>query len=861
MYLKHCALFIFFLLLTANTVAQTDSVLRSGVVTAIGTDSAKPRNAIPAPQPYVINGKVEDANTSEGLPFAIIYFIGTGVGVTSDQDGNFRFVLDSLPNDSLRIEAMGYKPIIKKLINSKVTYNYILELERANNLLTEFVVKASQEDPAVTLFKKVVRNKFRNDPDRLDNYCYEAYNRLEADLQRLTRSQFEKIPLLKNYAFVFDNLDTLSEEKPYLPLYLTETISDYYFTRKPKRQKEFIKASMVKGVNNESIVKYLGTLYQNINIFKNFIPVFDKRFVSPLSSDGLFYYRYKIKDTQVIDGHRMILMQFAPKRGVESCFIGDFWVVDTVYAIHRISMDVSKLANINWVDRISMFQEFGLIDTNWLCTKDKFVATFSIYDSKKLPGFIGRKTTTYHKIRINQDTVVQVVSDRQYKEDIIKTDSARLKDDTWWTDNRPDSLTKNEKRIYKMVDTINNMPITRVYKNAITFISTGVKDIGWLQLGPYYYLYSRNPVEGNRFRLTLGTSRRLKDQHFTGFVAYGTQDKEWKYGATGLWVMNRKPWTTLYAYYAHDVNQSTNYYDQVGSDNIFSAVFRKAGVPWKLAFANDARIQFFREYFNGFSFKLLAQKRVFTPYRPLPSTSIFRDEYNAPTNSVRSTEGGIELRFAPKEKYLDGNYYRIRLANKYPVLKMEYTAGLKGVLGSAYNYHKLRFSVSERISIPPIGHLYYNVFAGKYFGKLPYPLLEIHPGNEFYYYNMYSFQMMNNYEFLSDEYMGFNIEHNLGGGIFNRMPLIRKLKFRQFWTAKGVWGSLSPQNQHLNLNAGHSYPFRTLKGDPYLEIGTGVSNIFKVFRIDFVWRVTPQPEANEKLSRHFGIFGSAAFEF
>jgi hypothetical protein len=325
--------------------------------------------------------------------------------------------------------------------------------------------------------------------------------------------------------------------------------------------------------------------------------------------------------------------------------------------------------------------------------------------------------------------------------------------------------------------------------------------------------------------------------------------------------MNRKPWTTLYAYYVHDINQSTNYYDQVGSDNIFSTVFRKAGVPWKLAFADDIRIQFYKEYFNNFSFKVIAQKRQFTPYKPLPSANIFFDASNQPSSSVNSTEVGLELRYAPKEHYIDGLYYRVRLANKWPVFKLEYTAGLKGVLNSGYSYQKLRFSISESINIPPLGHLYYNVFAGKYFGKLPYPLLEIHPGNEFYYYNMYAFQMMNNYEFLSDNYVGFNIEHNIGGGVFNRMPLIKKLKWRQFWTAKGVLGSLSDDNISLNFNNKHSFPFRTLKGSPYLELGTGVSNIFRVFRIDFVWRVTPTAQVGEDLAKYFGIFGSAKFEF
>lgn len=525
-----------------------------------------------------------------------------------------------------------------------------------------------------------------------------------------------------------------------------------------------------------------------------------------------------------------------------------------------MSMDVSKLANINWVDRISLYQEFAPVnDTDWFCIKDKFVANFTAYNSNKLPGFIGRKTTTYHNIVINDTSVSNVLDDPRWKEEVIRSDSAKFKSDDWWAKNRPDTLTKNEKGINKMVDTINSMPITTVYKNTITFLASGVKDFGPIQLGPYFYIYSHNPVEGNRFRLSIGTPRKLKDAHVTAFLAYGDNDNRFKYGGTGLWLLSRHPRMYLYGYYVHDIDQATNYYDQLGSDNIFSSLFRKAGVPWKLAFSDDQRFEFYKEYFSGFSHKLILQHRQFTPYAPLPSVGIFNDNNGNPSNSTTSSEVGLELRYAYKEKYIEGQYLRVNIGSKYPVIDLEVDAGIKDILNSGYQYQKARLSITEDINIPPLGHLYYNVFAGKYFGTLPYPLLEIHPGNEYLYYNQYAFEMMNNYEFLSDQYAGFNIEHNIGGGIFNHIPGLKKLRFRQFWTAKGAVGSLSNANEQLNLNKG--YPFRTLQGNPYLELGTGVSNIFQIFRIDFDWRVTPAPLPGENKAKYFGIFGSVKFQF
>jgi len=246
------------------------------------------------------------------------------------------------------------------------------------------------------------------------------------------------------------------------------------------------------------------------------------------------------------------------------------------------------------------------------------------------------------------------------------------------------------------------------------------------------------------------------------------------------------------------------------------------------------------------------QNREFSPFAPLPNTN-FVDASGKPTDKVVSSEVGLRLRFAYKEKFLEGKFLRVSLGSKYPIVEFRAADGIKDVINSAYNYQRVRLTVSNTLKIAPLGTLHYNVYSGKYFGTLPYPLLEIHPGNEYLIYNPYAFEMMNKYEFISDEYAGINLEHNIGGGVFNYIPALKKIKLRQFWTFKGVIGSLSPANQALNIIPG-GYPFRTLQGNPYIELGTGISNILEVFRIDFVWRVTPAPLPTEDKARYFGIF-------
>ncbi|HXS36879.1 MAG TPA: DUF5686 family protein, partial [Flavipsychrobacter sp.] len=805
-----------------NTTSPKDSVV-SDTSKHIVIDTGKVQSSAATTNGYVINGRVEDNHTGEGIPFATVLLVHSSVGTVADLNGNFT-LKSSVFKDTLRVQAIGYARYDYILKKDKHEYNLIAELGRATKSLNEFVLHAG-EDPAILLVKHIISRKPYNNPDKTENYKYESYNKLELDVDRLPKSQFMKIPILKKYGFIYNNFDSTTDKEPFLPIYMTETLSEYYFRKHPKKQREFIKGSYVKGIKNQSITKYLGSLYQNVNIYKNFIPVFDLRFVSPISNEALLYYKYKIKDTEQAYGHNIILVEFEPRRDAERCFSGDFWVVDSMYAIQRMNMEVPKVANIDWVKRVNLYQEFAPVnDTLWFCIKDKFVASFSAYDAN-IFGVIGRKTTTYHNIIVNDTSVTRVLDDKQWKEDVIVSDSAREKDDEWWASHRPDSLNRDEKGIYKMIDTIDEMPVTKAIKKTVKFLASGVIDVGPIQLGPYYYLYSYNTIEGNRFRISLGTPYKLKDMHFSGYLAYGDKDQAFKYGLTGLWLLNRKPRSYVYASYIHDIDHSTNYYDQaISADNIFSSLFRKPGIPYKLAFADESRFEYFKEYYSGFSHKLTVIHRDFTPFAPLPVTGIFTDDNGQPSNSVINTELNLKLRFAYKEKFYEGQYLRVSLGSRYPIAELELGVGLKSILNSGYDYQKIRFSVSNTVKIPPAGSLYYNIFAGKYLNtnSLPYPLLEIHPGNEYLYYNMYAFEMMNEYEFVSDQYLGINLEHDIGGGVFNYIPGLKRLKLRQFWTAKAIIGSLSDANELLNFNKG--YPFRSLQGNPYVELGTGVSN-------------------------------------
>lgn len=872
MKLNQTGLILFLFLIFTNQgelCAQVTDSLRLSTDTSATTktDSTSLQPSTANSSTYEITGIVKNKNNGETVSFATVFFAKSEIGTPADLDGNFVLNYAIQPSDTLTVQALGYKEYKVFLDRTKKKQNLVIELKPSTNQLKEVVIFAG-EDPAITLLKKIIRRKPFNDPGRFENYSYESYNKVEIDILRLSKQDFENLPIpyIKKFSFIYNNLDTSGSE-PYLPFYLTETISDYYYQSNPKKTKEYIKASQIKGINNQnvtgSMTKYLGNMYLVINPYDNYVQFFNKQYVSPLNNAGPTFYKYKILDTENIDGYKVISVRFKPLRPGENCFEGVFKVVDSVFALQHISADVPKEANINWIKNASFYKEYAPTDdTVWFCSKENMTAeVLGTGDLMKLPAMIARRTNSYRKITYNDNRIPRIIQSKKFKQDIVIADTALDTSDEFWAEARHDTLNKNETAIYSMFDTLEVNPTFIKFKKLMRALLTGTIRKGPLEFGPYWSLYNNNLIEGNRFQFGIGTTPKFsKNIYLSGYIAYGLKDKEWKYKFEALWLLHKKfPREFINISYVHDLDKTVNYYDRVTFDNVFNVAIRKKGIPSKFVFADDIRIEHYREYFSGFSHQLTLLRKVYDPYAPLPDVSIFTDKDGASVNTVTQTEVNLKLRYAYKERFLESNYYRVSLGSKYPIVDLRLAIGIKGVLDGAYNYKKVRLSVSDNVKIAPFGSLYFNVFAGKYFGTIPYTLLELHPGNENYYYNKYGFNMMNLYEFVSDQYVGMNIEHSLGGGLFHYIPLIKKLKFRQFWTAKGVIGSLSNDNKALNMNKG--FGFKTLESTPYIELGTGVENILKLLRVDFIWRVSPKALPTEPKQKYFGIFGSVKLNF
>ncbi len=792
-------------------------------------------------QNYTISGKVFDAESKEPLPFVPVLIKGTTVGATTDFDGNYSITTSKL-GDSIVSSYVSYKKLVRAIKRGESqTVNMPMVLEGVN--LLEVVVKAG-ENPAHRIIRNVIANKQYNNKRKLDAYQYETYNKVEFDLNRIPKEMREK-KIFKPIKFVFDNVDSLnSGEKPSLPIFITEAISDIYYRSNPTLKKEVIRASKVTGIENTSVTSVMGDMYQNINIYDNHILVFGKDFVSPISDNGLFYYKYYLEDSLFIGSTRCYQIRFKSKRPQELCFSGNMWISDTTWAVKRIEMSIPKEANINFIHAANVIQEFSQIDSTWMLSKDRLIIDFAV--SKNQVGIYGRKTTSYKDFKINQPKDPKFY---EFGDKIVVEDAASKQSDDFWNSNRHDSLSLREKKIYHMIDTIKTLPIYKTWVDVLTLFVSGYKTVNNFEIGPYFNLISYNKIEGLRARFGGRTSSKFSRWYeLQGYVAYGFTDEKFKYSVGFKSFITKKPHRQLIGMtYKSDyeiLGQSQNGFSQ---DNLFASLFRTNPLT-NLTRVDKTDAWFEREWVDGLTSKVTLTGRTITPLITNTYTYFKNDGSIATKENIRNTEVRLNVRFAYKEKYINGDFSRISLGTKWPVMQVNYSKSLQNAFRGEYDYQKVVLNLSDRVRlISLLGYTDYTAEVGKIFGAVPYPLMELHGGNETYVYDYMSFNMMKYYEFASDQYASIGMFHHFEGLLFNKVPLLKKLKWREVVTCKALWGSVNDINRKTLI-----FPntLNALNNEPYVEISAGVENIFKVFRIDALWRST---YLRERAIENFGV--------
>ncbi len=796
---------------------------------------------------YTIRGKIFAANNKEALPFVPVIIKGTTIGAQSDFDGNFVIKSPKL-GDSIIASYVGYKRTARAINKNLNDQEINISMEDIGGLVLEEVTVKAGENPAHRIVRNCVKNKVVNNRSNLDAYEYETYNKLEFDLNRIPKEMREK-KILKPIAFIFNNVDSAnSGEKPSLPFFIVENLSQFYYKKNPTRKKEIVVASKITGIENSSVSQVLGDMYQNINVYDNNILVFNKQMPSPVSDNGLFYYKYYLEDS-AFEGNKYIYhIRFKPKRVQELSFTGNMWIADSTWGIKRLEMSLPKDANINFINSVNVIQEFNYEDSTWFLTKDRLVIDFA--PSKKAIGFYGRKTTSYKKIILNQPKPDKFY---EFGDKIIVEDSVSSRSDDFWAQNRHDSLTARERKIFKMIDTIQSLPIYSNWVDIFYLLVAGYKKVNNFEIGPYSNLVSYNKVEGLRLRFGGRTSNIFsKWYELAGYVAYGTLDEKWKYSIGFRSFLTKRPHRQLIGMtYRSDyeiLGQSTNGFSQ---DNVLASFFRASPLT-NLTRVDKTEAYYEREWFPGLITKAFITGRQLTPLGSNHYQYVKRDGTIAEKENIVNTEARLSVRFAWKEKYVGEGFSRVYLGTKFPVLQVIYSKSLQNAFKGEYDYHKLVLNVSDRFRITPIlGYTDYVIEGGKIWGAVPYPLMELHGGNETYIYDYLAFNMMKYYEFASDKFISAAVFHHFEGLFLNKIPLLRKLKWREVATIKGVWGTVNDQNRKTLI-----FPktLSALDKGPYLEASLGVENIFKIFRIDAFWRLNYQlPRAIDNFGFKFGF--------
>ena len=788
-------------------------------------------------QETIIKGKVTDASNGEGIPLANVFFKGSKVAAATDFDGNYSLKLSSLPTDSLTANYIGYRTLTKKVKAGETqTLNFSLGSESVEQL--EVVVRA-KEDPAYAIIRRAIAQKDRNDCRKLEAYQYEMYRKIEIDLENIS-DQLKKRWYMRKVSSVLDSVMRVEGEdgRMLVPMYISETLGDYYFRTNPKMTREVIRANSVTGIgvsDNSILSQMINASFYDYNFYQNRIAILNRDFVSPIADGAEVYYKYILEDSSYIGEHWCYKIDVAPKRKEDLAFSGKVWIADSLWAIKQLNLSIGSEANLNFVDGMKIHQELQQTEKGpWLPMKSRLLIDIGqIGDSSA--GMLLKFYISNKNMVENQPKPIEF-----YREKFTMTDTAQGHDGRFWAQQRHDSLTVAEKHVFQMIDSVKRVPIVRTYIEVIDLAVNGYYDIGKVDVGPLLYTYAYNNVEGNRFNVGLRSNNKLhKNWLLTARVAYGTKDNAWKYQGSAEHIFRRKSWSLIGAEYYHDIDQVALNGDSKFDNNLFGAFVKFGHVYRRRPYFNTySQVYLQSDLFRGFTQRVTFKHSEFDPLYPFGFYSQVQNTASDIYHSFQTSEVIVESRYAKNATMIkNGNHRTTFGTNRLPVFTFRYTLGINRLWGSDFQYHKFYFNVTQLKNVGMFGRFKYSLNLGWTPSYLPYPLLENHLGNQTFFLNYNSFNLMNFFEFTSDKYASLHVEQHFDGLFFNRVPLLKRLKWREVVSGQVLFGTVSDKNYSL-IPPGYANFNRLNLNQPYAEVSYGIENIFRLVRIDFIHRLT-----------------------
>jgi len=756
-------------------------------------------------QGLIVTGTVKDSSSGLTISNVSVYF-KNAKGVRTDSAGMY-FLQSDQAVTYVEFSIVGYKKLRIPIKQDTGTLEISVLLRPLYNELSTVVVtkknKAkyrNKDNPSVELIRKVIDHKSENRLEGYTSATYEKYEKLQVSLSGLTE-KLKKSRFTRKFGFVFENGDTAKiEGKSISPVYLEETLSKNYYQKKPERNKTVIiaqkKVDFGEFIDSRGVSTYLNRLYEDVDIYNNNLSLLTNQFLSPLADVGPAFYMYFIKDTVEVNGEKLIRLYFSPRNPNDLLLRGTLYItLDGKYAIQKLNILVSKYANINFVRELKINQDFEKgSNGRYHVSKSDIIADFGL--SKTGGGMVGERSVSYKDFLtdVNIADTVFTGPREEYTKDALD------KNTEYWDKSRHDSLSRSESKVYSNIDSLRKMPSFKRTLDIATLFLAGYKAAGPAEIGPVSTFYSFNPVEGFRLRFGGRTTPKLSNRFYTeAYGAYGFKDEKWKYFLSATYSINNKsiyafPLHYLRASFQRDTKIPGQELQFVQEDNFLLSFKRGDNNKWLY---NDIfRFDYVHELSNHFSYTFNAKywKQAAAGKEFVFAKTDIAGPAADTIAAITTGELALEFRYAPHEQFYQGKLYRIPIINKYPVFRLRYIAGIKGLFGGQYNYQNININIAKRFYVSQLGYTDVSLEGGYLIGKVPFPLLDIHRANQAYTYQLNSYNMMNFLEFVSDRYASLNVDHYFNGFIFNKIPLLKKLKWREVITGKLLMGDLRSEN-------------------------------------------------------------------
>ena len=808
-------------------------------------------------QTHLIAGIVRDRETREPLPFVNVVIKNTTIGTITDTAGIFK-LKTTTDEANLVISALGYHAQ-EYYIQNGANQQVLIDLMPDNIALNEITVKPD-DGPVRQLLRQMVDNKSKNNPEKHNRYAYNKYARWEYRINNVG----DKLMQSRLFSGATNVFGHDKDSTRFMPVYFSEQVVYNEFQRDPLKQKSTILADKTSGLGllqDTEISGFTSGLDVGVNFYNNTIELMSQNFISPAANNGWFYYQYYLMDSVMVNQHKHYTIKFTPKRLGDNTFTGLMTIEDQYFSIVDVDADLTNTAHLNFVKSLRMSASYQMINDSLPFFKsNEVVATIdylpvNLQKDKKRVEILASNSSVFQDVSINPMDDVHLSYKRQSYES-IKQRGAFDRDSVYWAGIRPMALSKAEKSFVAAIDSVNQLPFIKFLDNVGQMTLTGYWDVGKWELGPYDYMLKFNKLEGTHIYMGGRTSSEISENVMLwGGIGYGTRNENWL-GRLGVgYKLPTSRRNVIKLEYCDDINvigeneKILFLYENkqnTSESNLVSHVFKRNTLD-ELFEQHKMTASMENEWRTGFSSKLSTS--WMHQYSPefYPFT-----QYGMPISGFEALDLGLNFRWAAKEKYLDQGFRRIYLGTKRPIINLSVGGGQTTVKDATNYYGRVHLSFNHNVFM---GQTWLNyVFeGGMLFGKLPYPLLDMPRANETYGFYLYNFNMMNNLEFVHDKYLHTYIDYHLNGFFFKRLPLIKHLGLREVITAKAMLGTVDDKHRSL-LDFPTS--ISTQNNNPYAEIGVGAENIFRFFRVDALWRVTPGDDMAK-----FGVRASLEIKF